>query len=92
VGEGWGEGKLEQKRPSSPRAAPTVGARLWAKPQSQPHRRQKRVGLLQRVIGFGRAAAGPSDTAALRTAPTAGPRFFLSTKARASGSHLKMYW
>jgi len=44
----------------------TVGARLWAKPQSQRHRRQKRVGMVQRPLTFRPAAAGPSDTAARR--------------------------
>src|SRR5260370_34957981 len=66
-----GEGKLEQKSPSLPCPGPKVGARLWAKPQSQRHRRQERVGLLQRVLIFGRAAAGPTDTATLRPSPPA---------------------
>src|SRR5260370_1014246 len=57
------------EHPASPRPAPTIGPRLWAKPQSQRQRRQKRVGLLQRLLTFGRAAAGPSDTAALRPSP-----------------------
>ena len=49
-----------------PCPAPTVGPRLWARRQPQHHRRQECVGLLQDVLGFGPAAAGPSDTAALR--------------------------
>src|SRR6266581_2833773 len=62
--EGWGTS--EQKSPSSPRPAPTVGPRLWAKPKSQRHRRQEGVRLLQHVVIFSPAPAGPSDTAALR--------------------------
>ncbi len=46
--------------------SPTVGARLWAKPQSQRHRRQQRVGVVPGLRTFGNAAAGPADTAALR--------------------------
>src|SRR6266849_5197716 len=49
---------------SSGRGAPVGEA------QSQPHRRQERVGLLQHVLIFGPAAAGPSDTAALRSPPS----------------------
>ncbi len=82
-GEGWGEGNVEQECPSSPCPGPKLGARLWAKPQSQRHRRQERVGLLQRVLIFGRPAADPSDTAALRPSPPAaggeGEPFALST-------------
>src|SRR5713226_530010 len=52
---------------SSP--SPTLGARLWATPQPQRQGRQKRVGVLQDVLIFGPAAAGPSDTAALRHCP-----------------------
>src|SRR5216683_3087511 len=47
----------------------TAGPRLWAKPQPQRHRRQKRVGMVERLLTFGPAAAGPSDTAALRPGP-----------------------
>src|SRR2546425_870969 len=71
AGEEWVEVTGEQKSPSSPRPAPTVGPRLWAKPQSQRHRTQEGVRLLQHVFIFRRAAAGPSDTAALRPAPLA---------------------
>ena len=49
--------------------APAAGPRLWAKPQSQRRRRPKRVGVLQNVLIFGPAAAGPADTAALRHGP-----------------------
>jgi len=42
------------------------GERLWAKAQSQSHRRQECAGLFQGVLIFGPAAAGPADTAALR--------------------------
>ncbi len=42
-----------------------AGARLWARPQSQRHRRSRRVRVVGRLLTFGRAAACPSDTAAL---------------------------
>ena len=54
---------------NAPTLFPRVGARLWAKPQPQRHRTQERVGVAQRLHTFGPAAAGPSDTAALRPAP-----------------------
>src|SRR6266849_2511012 len=47
----------------------TVGARLWAKPQSQRPRGPGRVGGVPRLLMFDRAAAGPADTAALRPGP-----------------------
>jgi len=49
--------------------SPADGARVWAKPQSQQRRTEKRVGVAQRLLTFGPAAAGPSDTAALRACP-----------------------
>ena len=77
----------EQKSPSSPRPAPTVGPRLWAQLQSQRHSTQEGVRLLQHVFIFRRAAAGPSDTAALRPAPLAaggeGEAFALSAASSA---------
>ena len=54
---------------NAPSPSPTVGARLWAKPQSQRHRREERIGAAQRLLACGAAAAGPSDTAALRPDP-----------------------
>src|SRR5260370_476323 len=50
---------------TQPRSA--RGARLWAKPQSQRMRTEGRPGIFQRVAAFGAAAAGPADTAALRS-------------------------
>jgi hypothetical protein len=52
---------------SAPRCglAPKFGPRLWAKAQSHPHRTPKCAGAVPRLLTFGRAAAGPSDTAAL---------------------------
>jgi hypothetical protein len=54
---------------NAPSLSPAAGARLWAKPQSQRHRRQRRVGVVERLLTFGPAAAGPADTAALRPSP-----------------------
>jgi len=54
---------------NAPSPSPTVGARLWAKPQPQRQGRQKRVGVLQGRFILDPAAAGPADTAALRHSP-----------------------
>src|SRR2546427_2290166 len=53
---------------------PSVGARLWAKPQSQQMRTEDPAGRIQPVATSEAAAAGPADTAALRAAiGSAGP-------------------
>jgi hypothetical protein len=51
---------------NAPSLFTAAGARLWVKPQSQRHRRQKRLGMARRLLTFDPAAAGPSDTDALQ--------------------------
>src|SRR5712692_2961528 len=66
----------------------TVGARLWAKPQSQRPRGPGRVGGVQRLLMFDRAAAGPADTAALRPVRFgAGPAGLVERRLRAMALH-----
>ncbi len=57
-----------------------LGARLWAKPHSQPMRTEDPARTIQRVATSEPAAAGPSDTAALRTAGVPGRSVSGSTK------------
>src|SRR5438445_180465 len=63
-----------ERIPNSVAVHGKFGARLWVKPQSQRRRRKKRVAVAQHVLTFGRAAAGPADTAALPARASWGAR------------------
>src|SRR3989442_281265 len=63
-----------EREPSCRAVHGKLGARLWAKPQSHRPRRKKRVGVAQRLLLFGRAAAGPAGPAALPACALRGER------------------
>src|SRR5437773_2535601 len=65
LGASSNSGALRLVLRTQPRSPLSFGARLWAKPQSQRRGTEKGVGAAWRVLQFGRAAAGPADTAAL---------------------------